>query len=186
MKDGAQASSYITEFQSLTAQIGDWGEHAYMHHFRKGLPSRILDQIAVHPSPIDNLQKLMDITLDLDVRYHELQKEKRSHTGSTHPSSTSQSSTSHSSTTRTSSKSRKKKFKSQPSSTPSNSTGSSKPAFKLNSFGKVRREEKERREKLGLCQYCGGNHTLEECQKRPNYGDKPSASSSQPSKQGKA
>jgi len=102
------------------------------------------------------------------------------------PSSTTQSSTSHSSTIPTYSKSRKKKFKSQPSSTPSNPTGSSKPAFKLNSAGKVRREEQERREKLGLCQYCGGSHKLEECQKRPNYGDKPSASSSQPSKQGKA
>ena len=145
MKDGAQASSYITEFRSLTAQIGDWGDRAYMHHFRKGLPSRILDQIAVYPSPIDNLQKLMDVTLDLDVRHHERQKEKRSHTGSTNPSSTTQSSTSHSSTIPTSSKSRKKKFKPQPSSTPSNSTGYSKPALKLNSSGKVRREEKERR-----------------------------------------
>ena len=186
MKDGAQASSYITEFQSLTAQIGDWGGCDYMHHFRKGLPLRILDQIALYPSPIKNRQKLMDVTLDLDNRHHEHQEEKRSHTGSTNPSSTNQSSTSHSSTTPTSSKSRNKKFKSQPSSTPSNSTGFSKPALKLNSTGKVRREEKERREKLGLCQYCGGNHKLDECSKHPNYGEKPSASSSQPSKQGKA
>ena len=70
MKDMVQASSYITEFCSLMARIGDWGERAYMHHFRKGLPSRILDQIAVYPSPIDDLQKLMDVTLDLDVRHH--------------------------------------------------------------------------------------------------------------------
>ena len=157
-----------------------------MHHFRRGLPSRILDQITVYPSPIDNLQKLMDVTLDLDVRHHERQKEKRSHTGSTNPSSTHQSSTSHSSTPNTSSKSKKKKSKSNPLSNPSNSTHSSKPTLKLNSAGKVRREEKERREKLGLCQYCGGSHKLQDFQKRPNHGDKPSASSSQPSKQGKA
>ncbi|MBW0482604.1 hypothetical protein O181_022319 [Austropuccinia psidii MF-1] len=34
------------------------------------------DQLAPHPSRIDSLQDLMDITLELDTRYHERQKEK--------------------------------------------------------------------------------------------------------------
>ncbi|MBW0508714.1 hypothetical protein O181_048429 [Austropuccinia psidii MF-1] len=50
-----------------------------IHHFRKGLPSRILDQLASHPSQIDALQDWINITLDLDTRYHEMQKQKGHH-----------------------------------------------------------------------------------------------------------
>ncbi|MBW0507602.1 hypothetical protein O181_047317 [Austropuccinia psidii MF-1] len=57
----------------------DWGERAPIHHFRKGLPSRILDQLVSHPSTIDSLQDLMDITLELDTRYRERKKEKIHH-----------------------------------------------------------------------------------------------------------
>ncbi|MBW0549927.1 hypothetical protein O181_089642, partial [Austropuccinia psidii MF-1] len=71
MKEGGYVSLYIADFRSLVSRIGEWGERALIHHFRKGLPSRILDQLASHPSRIDFLQDLMDITLDLDTRYHE-------------------------------------------------------------------------------------------------------------------
>ncbi|MBW0478329.1 hypothetical protein O181_018044 [Austropuccinia psidii MF-1] len=47
-----------------------------MANCQKGLPSRILDQLASHPYRIDSLQDLMDVTLELDTRYHERQKEK--------------------------------------------------------------------------------------------------------------
>ncbi|MBW0479624.1 hypothetical protein O181_019339 [Austropuccinia psidii MF-1] len=76
MKEGRHVSLYIADFRSLVSRIGDWGEGALLHHFRKGLPSRILDQLASHPSRIDSLQDLLDITLELDTRYHERQKEK--------------------------------------------------------------------------------------------------------------
>ncbi|MBW0508306.1 hypothetical protein O181_048021 [Austropuccinia psidii MF-1] len=66
----------MSDFRSLVSRIGDWGERALIHHFRKGLPSRILDHLDSHPSRVDSLQDLMDITLDLDTRYHEWQKEK--------------------------------------------------------------------------------------------------------------
>ncbi|MBW0489945.1 hypothetical protein O181_029660 [Austropuccinia psidii MF-1] len=36
-----------------------------------------MDQFAFHPSIIDSLQDLMDITLELDTRYHERQKENK-------------------------------------------------------------------------------------------------------------
>ncbi|MBW0564440.1 hypothetical protein O181_104155 [Austropuccinia psidii MF-1] len=43
MKEGGHVSLYIADFRSLVSRIGDWGERALIHHFRKGLPSRILD-----------------------------------------------------------------------------------------------------------------------------------------------
>ncbi|MBW0469326.1 hypothetical protein O181_009041 [Austropuccinia psidii MF-1] len=67
------------EFYSLRMKEGDWGERALNHHFRKGFPSRILDQLTSHPSRIDSLQALIDITLELDTSYHERQKEKSHH-----------------------------------------------------------------------------------------------------------
>ncbi|MBW0533386.1 hypothetical protein O181_073101 [Austropuccinia psidii MF-1] len=76
MKEGGHVALYIADFRSLVSRIGDWGERALIHHFRNGLASRILDQLASHPSNIDYLQDLMEISLELDTRYHERQKEK--------------------------------------------------------------------------------------------------------------
>ncbi|MBW0590468.1 hypothetical protein O181_130183 [Austropuccinia psidii MF-1] len=77
MKESGHVSLYMANFRSLVSRIGDWGERALIHHFRKGLPSRILDQLASHPSIIDSLQELMDVTLGVDTRYHGRQKEKK-------------------------------------------------------------------------------------------------------------
>ncbi|MBW0569049.1 hypothetical protein O181_108764 [Austropuccinia psidii MF-1] len=79
MKEGGNVSLYIANFRSLISRIGDWGERALIHHFRKGFPSRILDQLASHPSRLDSLQDLMDINLELDTQYHERKKEKSNH-----------------------------------------------------------------------------------------------------------
>ncbi|MBW0554278.1 hypothetical protein O181_093993 [Austropuccinia psidii MF-1] len=68
MKQGGHVSFYIANFRSLVSIIGDWGERALIHHFRKGLPARILDQLASHPSRIDSLQDLMDVNLEFDTR----------------------------------------------------------------------------------------------------------------------
>ncbi|MBW0571777.1 hypothetical protein O181_111492 [Austropuccinia psidii MF-1] len=79
MKEGGHVSLYIADFRSLVSIIGDWGERALIHHFRKGFPSRILDQLASHPSRIDSFQYLMDITVELATRYHERKKKKSHH-----------------------------------------------------------------------------------------------------------
>ncbi|MBW0495727.1 hypothetical protein O181_035442 [Austropuccinia psidii MF-1] len=101
MKEGGNASLYIADFRSLVSRIGDWGERAVIHNFRKGLLSRILDQLASHPSRIDTLQDLMKITLKLYTRYHERKKEKSHHqeknpeaskSNSSHPQNSSSSS----------------------------------------------------------------------------------------------
>ncbi|MBW0585998.1 hypothetical protein O181_125713 [Austropuccinia psidii MF-1] len=79
MREIGQVSLYIADFRNLMSRIGDWGERAYIHVCRRGLASRLLDQLASHPGNFDSLQELMDITLELDTRYHERQKEKGSH-----------------------------------------------------------------------------------------------------------
>ncbi|MBW0579139.1 hypothetical protein O181_118854 [Austropuccinia psidii MF-1] len=79
MKESGQVSFYIADFRSLMSRIGDWGEIAYIHVYKRGLASRLLDQLASHPGNFDSLQELMDIILELDTRYHERQKEKGSH-----------------------------------------------------------------------------------------------------------
>ncbi|MBW0478768.1 hypothetical protein O181_018483 [Austropuccinia psidii MF-1] len=79
MRESGQVSLYIEDFRSLMSRIGDWGERAYIHVYRRGLASGLLDQLASHPGNFDSLQELMDIKLELDTRYHERQKEKGSH-----------------------------------------------------------------------------------------------------------
>ncbi|MBW0475934.1 hypothetical protein O181_015649 [Austropuccinia psidii MF-1] len=76
IKESGKVSLYIADLRSLMSRIGDWGERAYIHVYRRGLASRFLDQLASHPGNFDSLQELMDITLELDTRYHERQKEK--------------------------------------------------------------------------------------------------------------
>ncbi|MBW0564144.1 hypothetical protein O181_103859 [Austropuccinia psidii MF-1] len=70
-KESGHVSLYIADFRSSISRIGDWGERAYIHVYRRGLASRILDQLASYPGNFDALQELMDITLELDTRYHE-------------------------------------------------------------------------------------------------------------------
>ncbi|MBW0587258.1 hypothetical protein O181_126973 [Austropuccinia psidii MF-1] len=53
MKECGHVSLYIADLRSLVSRIRDWGERALIHHFRKGLSSRILHQLASHPSRIN-------------------------------------------------------------------------------------------------------------------------------------
>ncbi|MBW0509317.1 hypothetical protein O181_049032 [Austropuccinia psidii MF-1] len=155
MKEGGHVSLYIADFRILVSRIGDWGERDLINHFRKGLPSRILDQLASHPSRIDSLQDLMDVTLELDTRYHERQKEK-SHYQEKKPEA-SKLNSSHPQNSSSSSHKKKKNF--QKRDKPHSSL--------LNKDFKLMSSEKERRIKEGLCTYCGGKHSLESCFKRP-------------------
>ncbi|MBW0567371.1 hypothetical protein O181_107086 [Austropuccinia psidii MF-1] len=79
MKESGHVSLFIADFRSLISIIGEWGERAYIHVYRRGLASRRLGQLASYPGNFDTIQELMDITLELDTRYHERQKEKGSH-----------------------------------------------------------------------------------------------------------
>ncbi|MBW0552142.1 hypothetical protein O181_091857 [Austropuccinia psidii MF-1] len=139
MKEGGHVALYIANFTSLVSRIGDWGERALIHHFRKGLASRILDQLASHTSNIDSLQDLMDISLEIDTRYHERQKEKNHHQEKKPEAS--KSSSSHPQNSSSSSHKKKKNFHFQKLDKPHSSL--------LNKEFKLKGSEKERRIKEG-------------------------------------
>ncbi|MBW0460983.1 hypothetical protein O181_000698, partial [Austropuccinia psidii MF-1] len=85
MKESGHVSSYIADFRSLISRIGDWGERAYSHVYRRGLALGLLDQLASHPGTFDTLQELMHITLELNTSYHDRQKEKGGNLQKKHP-----------------------------------------------------------------------------------------------------
>ncbi|MBW0511687.1 hypothetical protein O181_051402 [Austropuccinia psidii MF-1] len=124
----------------------------------------------------------MDITFELDTRYHERQKEEGSNqekklpfTGfnSTRPPQDSSSKRPHH-------KKKKKKKKGKQF-----QVSKDKPhSALLNKENKLIGSEKERRIKEGLCTYFGGKHPIEKCFKRPQ--NKPGSSRGFPGKQGKA
>ncbi|MBW0464534.1 hypothetical protein O181_004249 [Austropuccinia psidii MF-1] len=61
------------------SRISDWGERAYIHVQRRSFESILFYQLSYHPGNVDGIQELRDMTLELDTRYHEKQKEKGSH-----------------------------------------------------------------------------------------------------------
>ncbi|MBW0527373.1 hypothetical protein O181_067088 [Austropuccinia psidii MF-1] len=160
------------------SRIGDWGERAYIHVYRRGLASRLLDQLTSHPGHFDSLQELMEITLELDTRYHERQKEMGSN------------------------QEKKPQISESDPSKPPQGSSSEKPYDRKNKKGKNFQVSKEKphatllakenkligsekeRMKEGLCTYCGGKHPIEKCFKRPE--NRKGSSRGLPSKQGKA
>ncbi|MBW0519800.1 hypothetical protein O181_059515 [Austropuccinia psidii MF-1] len=155
MKEARHVLLYISDFRSLVSRIGDWSERALIHHFRTGLPSRILDQLASNPSRIDSLQDFMDITLELNTRYHERQKEKSHHQEKKQEAS--KLNDSHPQNSSSSNQNKKKNFKKR-----------YKPHFSLLNKGfNLMGSKKEKRIKEGLCAYFFGKHSLESCFKRP-------------------
>ncbi|MBW0511792.1 hypothetical protein O181_051507 [Austropuccinia psidii MF-1] len=161
------------------SRIRDWGERAYIHVYRRGLASRLLNQLDSYPGNLDTLQELMEITMELDTRYHERQKEKGSHQEKKPPITGSNSSRPPQDPTskRPHHKKNKKGKKFQAS--------KGKPHYALlNKDNKLIGSEKERRIKEGLCTYCSGKNPIKIFFKRPQ--NKPRSSSGFPSKQGKA
>ncbi|MBW0460364.1 hypothetical protein O181_000079 [Austropuccinia psidii MF-1] len=157
IKEGGHVSLQIAHFRILVSRIGDQGERALIYHFRKGLPSRIVDQLASHSPTMDYLQDLMEITLELHTRYHERQKQKihfqekkseASKSVSPYPQNYS-----------SSNQKKKKNFHFQKRDKPHSSL--------MNKDFKSMGSEKERSVKEGLYAYCGGKNILEFYFKRP-------------------
>ncbi|MBW0508647.1 hypothetical protein O181_048362 [Austropuccinia psidii MF-1] len=99
----------------------------------------------------------MDVTLELDTRYHERQKQK-GHYQEKNPEA-SKSNSSHHKNSSSSSQKKNKNFHPQKRDKPHSSL--------QNKDFKLLGSEKERRIKEALCTYCGGKHSLESCFKRP-------------------
>ncbi|MBW0552266.1 hypothetical protein O181_091981 [Austropuccinia psidii MF-1] len=92
MRERGQVPLDVADFRGLMSKIGDWGERAYIHVYKRGLEERLFNQLASHPGNFDSLQEIMEITLKLDTRYCERQKEKGSHQEKKRPISGSNSS----------------------------------------------------------------------------------------------
>ncbi|MBW0573833.1 hypothetical protein O181_113548 [Austropuccinia psidii MF-1] len=161
------------------SRIGYWGERAYINFHKRGLETRCLDQLDFSAGNFDTLQELMDITLGLDDRYQERQKEKGSHQGRKPPVTGSNFSRPPQDSTSKMIHHKKNK-KGKQFQILRNKTHSSP----LNKDNKLIDSEKERRIKEGLCTYCGGKHPIEKCFKRPQ--NKPGSSRGFPRKHGKA
>ncbi|MBW0486102.1 hypothetical protein O181_025817 [Austropuccinia psidii MF-1] len=99
----------------------------------------------------------MDVTLELDTRYHERKKEK-GHYQEKNPEASKSNSSHHQNS---SSSSQKKKENFHPQKRDKNHSSL------LNKDFKLLHSEKERRIKEVLCNYCGGKHSLESYFKRP-------------------
>ncbi|MBW0468425.1 hypothetical protein O181_008140 [Austropuccinia psidii MF-1] len=179
MKESAHVSLYIAYFRSLMSRVGDWGERAYICVYTRGFESILLDQLASHPCTFYNLQELMNIPLELDTRYHERQKEKGGNQEKKPPVTGSNFS---------------RHPKDLPSKMPHQKKNKKAKKFQvlkdkphaalLNKDNKLIGSEKERRIKEGLCTYCGVEHPIEKCFKRPH--NNPESSRGFPRKQGKA
>ncbi|MBW0475357.1 hypothetical protein O181_015072 [Austropuccinia psidii MF-1] len=138
------------------SRIGDWGERAYIHVYRRGLKSRLLDQLVSYTGKFDTLEDLLDITVELDTRYHERQKEKGSHQENKHPviGSNSSGSLQDSYSKRPHHKKNNKGKQLQASKDKPHSA-------LLKKDNTLSGSEKERRIKEGICTYCGGKHPIE-------------------------
>ncbi|MBW0517262.1 hypothetical protein O181_056977 [Austropuccinia psidii MF-1] len=151
------------------SRIGHWGERAYIHVYKRGLASRLLEQLASYPGNFDTLQELMVITLELDTRYHERNKEKGSHQEKTPPVTGLNSSRppQDSSSKRPQNKKKKKGKQFQVSKDKPHSA-------LLNKNNKLIGFEKDRRINEELFTYCGGKHPTEKFFKRPQNKPGPS------------
>ncbi|KAI9623645.1 hypothetical protein H4Q26_014372 [Puccinia striiformis f. sp. tritici PST-130] len=54
-----------------------WNDAAFTFHFRKGLPPRITDQLAISGLRLTSLQQLIDRTIELDNCYHDKNRSKK-------------------------------------------------------------------------------------------------------------
>ncbi|MBW0529136.1 hypothetical protein O181_068851 [Austropuccinia psidii MF-1] len=150
---------------------------AYIHVYRRGLASGLLDQLASHPSTFDNLKKLIDIILELDTRYHEREKEKGGNQEKKPPVSGSNSS-------RPPQGSYSKRLHQKNKNGKQSQVAKNKPhAALLNKDSKLIGCEKKRRLEECLLAYCGGKHQIEKCYKRSQ--NKPGSSGGLPIKKGK-
>ncbi|MBW0507678.1 hypothetical protein O181_047393 [Austropuccinia psidii MF-1] len=130
------------------------GERDYIHVYRRGFASRLLEKLASHTINFDILQELMDITLELDTRYHERKKEKGGNKQKKPPVTGSN-------------------FFRPPKDSSSRKgnnfrVSKDKPhSALLDKDNELIGSEKERRIKECLLNYCGGKHPIEKLFKRP-------------------
>ena len=185
MKDSDRLNKYTVKFNQYAALV-HW-DHAALHYFFcKGLAPRLKDEL-VHVAEARTLRELRKQVSELDNRYWQRHFE-RAREQKSHPSSDSKSKKSNQSSNTSSSSNNKSnssnssggsvsgsgsgKPQSNSNSGSSNNSSNKKPyADKLGKDGKLNQAERDRRRKNNLCMFCGGNHKLEDCNKRKKAQD---------------
>ena len=170
MRDNQQINDYITRFRTYSAQL-KWDDQPLMYAFRKGLANRILDELARIDSPA-NLSDLMEVSLKIDNRHWERERERKLHPRASNAHGAQTSAPSRKPFSSTTVVKKEQRTYAQPARPDqSSSYNSSKPKKDLdkilNNDGKVNAAEKARRSERGLCNYCGGPHKIDDCPVRP-------------------
>ena len=157
MRDNHQVSRYITDFRRYQTLL-DWDDKALAYQFRKGLPPRILDELACRDDKPTSLANLQQVALKIDLRYWERQREKADFS---HPAAD-------------------KPVKPVVNQVTTKTTfiGSSTPKTNNNSTltreGHIKPDEYRRRKENNLCLYCGeAGHPRDKCPKSKPREDKP-------------
>jgi len=176
MKENETVRKYIIRFNSLAASA-NWDASALAWAFRRGLASRIKDELMrIRPEPV-TLRDLRREVQAIDNRYWKREEEKKREQGPTRPPAhvpkqgnpRNQTNVSVNvqptpSTSANPPTSHKPKGNNPRTSTQATSEDLSK---KLDATGKLTSEEKERRKRLNLCLFCGKpGHKISECNKR--------------------
>ncbi|KAF5364729.1 hypothetical protein D9757_012482 [Collybiopsis confluens] len=172
MDNSERVIGYNTKFNAYAALV-DWNDSALRFVYRKGLAPRIKDDLK-NITEHRNLRIFKTQIAELDNKYwkrvHERKVEARTHPASAPPKLGKNSSNSNQvhTTTTVSSTSSTSGSGSKPNPSPkSPPTNSPKPWLdKLGKDGRLSEAEKKRRKDKGLCSYCGGNHKLEDCDRR--------------------
>jgi len=171
LKQTGSAAHYIAEFQRLRQYIS-WNEEAFADQFYEGLKGAVKDDMARTGRP-STLLELQNLATRLDARHYERFLEKKQETPApTQPKSTPLLKTPSQSSAASS-------LAPTPSRTPSPfvATTASTPdgtiPMELDTYGKWRltTDEKLRRKRLGLCDYCGkATHNVFNCPDKPAPG----------------
>jgi hypothetical protein len=191
MKENGKVHHYTVTFKEAADELG-WPETVLHRLYYNGLPNRIKDLWARSDPPAD-FNDLVREAQRADIRYWKRVDEKKSESAPTPTSNTKGKQAPSSSNPKSSSSSQPQSHSSSKTNpTQSSSASTSKPKTKdisniIGPDGKLLPEEKARREKLGLCTYCGEKHSTEECPKRPAKSSEqestPKPSTSSPKKQ---
>lgn len=161
--------NYITKFRTYSGKL-DWNDKAITAEFRRGLNGRIKDDLAKVDYEDLDFASLEQLVIKIDARHQErrLERDHERH-GSEEPRprpSRDDARNPRRSPTSTNQPRPTVTTTNQTIVVP-NRTPAAKTNLPLDSKGKVTEEEKARRARLGLCGYCGGKHTIDECTVKP-------------------
>ena len=196
MKETGKVHRYTVQFKEAADELG-WPDIVLHRLYYNGLPNRIKDLWSRSDPPSD-FNDLIREAQRADTRYWKRVDEKKAETAPTRSEPAQSSNPSSSSSRHKNSKRSQPSHSSHPHpSIPSTSQSQSKPhpspskprtkdlSNLIGSDGKLVPEEKARREKLGLCLYCGNGHATDTCPKKaprpPNVGQSPFKPTSAPS-----